>query len=43
METDVQSWADNFRKLSDTDPVIQCMGKYFTCSYLLDQIAQRAG
>jgi hypothetical protein len=36
METDVQSWADNFRKLSDADPAIQCMGKYFTCSYLLD-------
>ena len=36
METDVKKWAESFRKLTDSDETIQSMGKYFTCTYLLD-------
>ena len=36
MGTDVKAWAASFRKLTDSDETIQSMGKYFTCSYLLD-------
>jgi hypothetical protein len=36
MATDVQSWSDSFRQLTDSNPTIQAMGKYFTCTYLLD-------
>src|SRR3712207_1971231 len=32
----VQSWADEFRRVSDEDAELQAHGKYFTCSYLLD-------
>ena len=31
-----QSWADEFRRVSDEDAELQAHGKYFTCSYLLD-------
>ena len=36
MATNVKAWADSFRKLTDSDETIQSMGKYFTCTYLLD-------
>ena len=33
---DIDAWVQKFRQLSDGDPAIQSMGKYFTCSYLWD-------
>ena len=33
---DIDAWVQKFRQLSDSDPAIQSMGKYFTCSYLWD-------
>ncbi|AGN82531.1 hypothetical protein G7017_22720 [Pseudomonas fulva] len=36
MDTHVQSWAQKFREHSDSDATIQSMGKYFTCTYMLD-------
>ncbi len=33
---DLDGWVQKFRQLSDSDPAIQSMGKYFTCSYLWD-------
>jgi hypothetical protein len=34
--TDAQSWSKSFQQASDSDETIQAMGRYFTCSYLLD-------
>ncbi len=31
-----EAWAHQFRELTDSDPTIQAMGRYFSCSYLLD-------
>jgi len=36
MPADAKTWAQEFRRLSDENPTIQAMGKYFTCSYMLD-------
>lgn len=36
MEANAESWAQQFRELSDSDATIQSMGKYFTCTYMLD-------
>lgn len=36
MAIEARAWAESLRKLTDSDPTIQCMGKYFTCTYLLD-------
>lgn len=36
MGVDAKSWAESFRKASDSNETIQAMAKYFTCSYLLD-------
>ena len=36
MATDLNAWAESFRKLTDSDETIQSMSKYFTCTYLLD-------
>jgi hypothetical protein len=36
MATNPQSWAESFRKSSDSNETIQAMGKYFSCKYLLD-------
>ncbi|KIL02661.1 hypothetical protein QX25_20965 [Stutzerimonas stutzeri] len=36
METHAESWASKFRDFSDSDATIQSMGRYFTCTYLLD-------
>jgi len=36
MSVDAKSWAREFRRLSDENSTIQAMGKYFTCSYMLD-------
>jgi hypothetical protein len=36
MTTDVKSWASKFRSLTNNDETIQSMGKYYTCTYMLD-------
>lgn len=36
MVTDVKSWATNFKNLTDNDETIQCMGKYYTCTFMFD-------
>jgi len=36
MVQDIKSWASKFKSLSDSDPAIASMSKYFTCTYLWD-------
>ncbi len=36
MAVDVKTWASKFKNLTDNDETIQCMGKYYTCSFLYD-------
>ena len=36
MTTDVKSWANKFKNLTDNDETIQCMGKYYTCTFMYD-------
>jgi hypothetical protein len=36
MAQDIKSWASKFKSLSDSDPTIAAMGKYYTCTYLWD-------
>ncbi len=36
MAQDIKSWASKFKSLSDSDPAIASMSKYFTCTYLWD-------
>ena len=36
MATDVKSWATKFKNLTDNDETIQCMGKYYTCTFMFD-------
>lgn len=36
MATDVKSWANKFKSMSDSDPTIAAMAKYYTCTYMWD-------
>ncbi len=36
MATDVKTWAAKFKNLTDNDETIQCMGKYYTCTFMFD-------
>ena len=36
MTTDIKSWANKFKNLSDSDKTIAAMAKYFTCTYMWD-------
>ena len=36
MAQDIKSWASKFKSLSDSDPAIASMGKYYTCTYMWD-------
>ena len=36
MATDVKSWANKFKSISDSDPTIAAMAKYYTCTYMWD-------
>ena len=36
MAVDVKTWASKFKNLTDNDETIQCMGRYYTCSFLYD-------
>ena len=36
MAVDVETWANKFKSLTDRDETIQCMGKYYTCSFMYD-------
>jgi hypothetical protein len=42
LSADAKSWAQQFSRLSDENPTIQAMGKYFTCSYMLDMEERKA-
>jgi hypothetical protein len=41
MAQDIKSWASKFKSLSDSDPAIASMSKYFTCTYLWDMIDRK--
>ncbi|MDB4936823.1 MAG: hypothetical protein JWP87_3795 [Labilithrix sp.] len=36
MGTDARKWAQAFREATNSDETIRAMGKYYTCSFLLD-------
>lgn len=36
MAVDVKGWASKFKNLTDNDPTIQSMGKYYSCSFMYD-------
>ena len=36
MAVDVKTWASKLKNLTDNDETIQCMGKYYTCSFMYD-------
>ena len=36
MAMDVKSWANKFKSLTDNDPTIAAMGKYYTCTFMYD-------
>ena len=36
MAVDLKSWASKYKTLTDNDETIQCMGKYYTCTFLYD-------
>ncbi len=36
MAVDVKTWATKFKNLTDNDETIQCMGKYYTCTFMYD-------
>jgi hypothetical protein len=36
MATDIKSWANKFKNMSDNDPTIGAMAKYYTCTFMWD-------
>lgn len=36
MAADVKNWASKFKSLTNNDETIQVMGKYYTCTFMLD-------
>ena len=36
MAVDVKGWATKFKNLTDSDPTIAAMGKYYTCTFMYD-------
>jgi hypothetical protein len=36
MAIDIKSWANRFKSLSDSDPTIAAMAKYYTCTFMFD-------
>ena len=41
MAVDVKTWASKFKNLTDNDDTIQCMGKYYTCSFMYDMTERK--
>ena len=41
MSIDIKSWASKFTTLTNNDETIQCMGKYYTCSFMWDMGDQK--
>lgn len=41
MTTDIKSWAAKFKSLSDSDPTIAAMAKYYTCTYMWDMVDKK--
>lgn len=37
----LREWADEFRRLSESDPAIQAQGRFYSCSFLLDMEQHR--
>ena len=37
------AWAEKFRKATESDLIIQCYAKYYTCDFLLDMEDLRVG
>src|SRR5512135_223895 len=36
MAGDVKGWASRFKNLTDNDPTIAAMGKYYSCTFMYD-------
>ena len=36
MAMDIKGWASKFKSLTDNDPTVQAMGKYYTCTFMYD-------
>jgi len=36
MAIDIKGWASRFKSLTDNDPTVQAMGKYYTCTFMYD-------
>ena len=36
MKQDINSWADKYESLTNSDETISAMGKYYTCSFMFD-------
>ena len=41
MAVDLKTWASKFKNLTDNDDTIQCMGKYYTCSFMYDMTERK--
>ncbi|MDP7342312.1 MAG: hypothetical protein QGI52_05975 [Alphaproteobacteria bacterium] len=37
------AWAERFRAATESDPIIQCYAKYYSCDFLLDMEELRVG
>ena len=36
MAADIKGWASRFKSLTDNDPTIGAMGRYYTCTFMYD-------
>lgn len=41
MAIDVKTWANKFKSLTENDETIQCMGRYYTCTFMYDMGDQK--
>ena len=41
MAIDVKGWASRFRSLTDNDPTIGAMAKYYTCTFMFDMTERK--
>ena len=41
MAADVKGWAGKYKNLTDNDPTIGAMGKYYTCTFMYDMVERK--
>jgi hypothetical protein len=41
MAADVKGWASKYKNLTDNDPTIGAMGKYYTCTFMYDMVERK--